>query len=57
MRALSEGLAECADAEATWHVRLVDTDEHRAAVAAVARGRVTTSAPRDAEIGSAPVGD
>jgi 2-(1,2-epoxy-1,2-dihydrophenyl)acetyl-CoA isomerase len=53
-RALSEDLAECADAEATWHVRLVDTDEHRAAVAAVARGRAAASTPRDDETGPAP---
>ena len=39
-RALSAGLAECADAEAREHVRLTDTPEHRAAVRAVAE-RVT----------------
>ena len=34
-RALTQGLAECADAEVDWHVRLVETPEHRAAVAAL----------------------
>ncbi|SEO49092.1 enoyl-CoA hydratase/isomerase family protein [Trujillonella endophytica] len=34
-RALTHGLAESADAEVDWHVRLVDTPQHRAAVAAL----------------------
>jgi 2-(1,2-epoxy-1,2-dihydrophenyl)acetyl-CoA isomerase len=34
-RALTEDLAACADAEVDWHVRLVETPEHRAAVAAL----------------------
>jgi 2-(1,2-epoxy-1,2-dihydrophenyl)acetyl-CoA isomerase len=38
-RATEAGLAECADAEAEWHVRLVGTDDHRAAVAALGRRR------------------
>jgi 2-(1,2-epoxy-1,2-dihydrophenyl)acetyl-CoA isomerase len=38
-RAEHAGLAECADAEAQWHVRLLDTAEHRTAVAAVALDR------------------
>lgn len=40
-RALTEDLASSADAEVDWHVRLVETPEHRAAVAAL-------SAPRPA---------
>jgi 2-(1,2-epoxy-1,2-dihydrophenyl)acetyl-CoA isomerase len=40
-RALTQDLAECADAEVDWHVRLVETPEHRAAVAALA-GRAAT---------------
>lgn len=38
-RALTAGLTESADAEVDWHVRLVETPEHRAAVAALSRPR------------------
>jgi enoyl-CoA hydratase/carnithine racemase len=36
-RAEGAGLADCADAEAEWHVRLVGSADHRAAVRALTR--------------------
>jgi 2-(1,2-epoxy-1,2-dihydrophenyl)acetyl-CoA isomerase len=50
-RALQGDLAECSDAEVRWHVRLVDTPEHREAVAAVAR---RSGGPRPAGPDSGP---
>lgn len=38
-RAATEDLASCADAEVDWHVRLVETAEHRAAVQALSTPR------------------
>ncbi|WP_029432285.1 enoyl-CoA hydratase-related protein [Blastococcus sp. URHD0036] len=38
-RASTQDLASCADAEVDWHVRLVETPEHRAAVAALSTPR------------------
>ncbi len=38
-RASTQDLASCADAEVDWHVRLVETAEHRAAVSALSRPR------------------
>jgi 2-(1,2-epoxy-1,2-dihydrophenyl)acetyl-CoA isomerase len=40
-RAMAGSLAECADAEVDWHVRLVGTPEHHAAVAALAERGAT----------------
>ncbi|MEU5879184.1 enoyl-CoA hydratase-related protein [Spirillospora sp. NPDC047279] len=37
-RAQDHDLAACADAEAEWHVRLLESDAHRRAVLALARG-------------------
>jgi 2-(1,2-epoxy-1,2-dihydrophenyl)acetyl-CoA isomerase len=37
--ALSQDMATCADGEVDWHVRLVETPEHRAAVAALSGTR------------------
>ncbi len=42
-RASAQDLASCADAEVDWHVRLAETAEHRAAVAALSRPRPTSS--------------
>ncbi|SEG92929.1 Enoyl-CoA hydratase [Thermomonospora echinospora] len=39
-RAHDHDLASCADAEAEWHVRLLESGAHRAAVRAITRGRV-----------------
>ncbi|MWA02407.1 enoyl-CoA hydratase [Actinomadura sp. LD22] len=38
-RAHDNGLADCADAEAAWHVRLLESGAHRDAVRALAQGR------------------
>ncbi|MFI0350097.1 enoyl-CoA hydratase/isomerase family protein [Actinomadura sp. 9N407] len=43
-RAQDHDLATCADAEAEWHVRLLESDAHRDAVRALARGLAARSA-------------
>jgi 2-(1,2-epoxy-1,2-dihydrophenyl)acetyl-CoA isomerase len=48
-RAHDHDLADCADAEAAWHVRLLESAAHRDAVRAIAHGR-----PRAARASSDP---
>ncbi|TDC60945.1 enoyl-CoA hydratase [Actinomadura sp. GC306] len=44
-RAAAHDFAACADAEAEWHVRLLESDAHRAAVRALSQARAARTSP------------